>query len=336
MSPRRRTMVGAFLAALLSAVAGGCRDSGSKDVLTIEALGAVTGQLRFDANGNGEAGQTDPPLEGWTFRLDQPAGGTVVSDVTDSAGAVVFPEVPVGRLIPALSETEMADTLIPIASTFSAFTLSADEEVTIAPLVTLPFYSVAEARELPPEKPLFVEGVALNGFPTSTERDLHLRNGNSFIRVLSVDSGSVAVGDTVRVRGRTAVSQGVPFLDGTVVYRLGTTSPPPVAVPLGTGEAAGARGGSLDAALASVPEAVILEVRDEGDAGVRMVVDDGSGPVTIHLRAFLNVDPGAIDPETQRLVRATGLLVPTQSGGAVAWELQPRVAFEVVLGPIGN
>ena len=315
---------------------GACDGSRSGGVLAIEAMGAVAGQLLFDANGNGGADQADRPLEGWTFRLNQPAGGTLVSGVTGVDGIALFPEVPVGRLVPALSETQLGDTLNPIAASFPTFTLAAGQEVGVVSVVTLPSFTVADARDLPAEKPVFVEGVALNTFPTATERTLHLRNGPSYIRVLSVDSGTVAVGDTVRVRGRTARSLGVPVLDGKVVYRLGSTGSAPVAVRLSTGEAADARGGALDAALVSVFTADILEVRDEGNAGVRMVVDDGSGAVTIHFRAFLNVDPDAIDPDTDRLVGAAGLLVPVQSGGAVAWQLQPRTVQEVVVVRIGD
>ncbi|MGW8267031.1 MAG: hypothetical protein ACWGSQ_11735 [Longimicrobiales bacterium] len=336
MSARRLSGMAAALVTGGSLLFGGCDTPQPGEVLSVDAVGSVAGQLLFDANGNGGADQADRPLRGWTFNLNQPAGGTVASGVTDSAGVALFEEVPVGRLVPALSETQLGDTLSPIASTFPTFTLAAGDEVGVVSVVTLPSYSVADARDLPPEKPVFVEGVALNGFPTSTERNLHLRNGESFIRVLSVDSGFVSIGDTVRVRGRTARSQGVPVLDGKAVYRLGSTSPTPTAVTLLTGEAADARGGALDAALVAVFDAEILEVRDERNEGVRMVVDDGSGPVTIHFRAFLNVDPDAIDPDTDHLLRATGLLVPAQTGGGVAWEVQPRTIQEVVVVRLGN
>ena len=307
----------------------GCQDTSSKSVLAIEALGAVAGQLFFDANGNGGADQADRPLEGWTLRLDQPAGGTVASGTTDAEGVVLFEEVPVGRLVPALSEAQLGDTLSPVPGTFPTFTLAALQQVAVVPVVTLPFFSVAEARDLPTENPLFVEGVALNAFPTPEERNLHIKAGGAYIRVLSVDSGAVAVGDSVRIRGRTGVSEGVPVLDGKVVYRL-SAGVAPVPVTLTTGEAAGARGGALDAALVSVFDAEILEVTDGGNDGVSVVVDDGGGPLTLHFRSFLDVDPDAIDPASDRLLGAVGLLVPDRIGGAVVWKLQPRSVGEVV------
>jgi len=256
----RRLFLGVFpLLAGASLFLGACEGSKPGDILTVEGVGAVAGQLLFDANGNGGADQADRPLEGWTFKLDQPAGGTVVSGVTDADGIVLFEEVPIGRLVPAISESQLGDTLNPIPSTFPTFTLASGDELGVVSVLTLPSYSVADARDLSPEIPVFVEGVALNSFPDVNERNLHLRNAGSFIRVLSVDSGTVAVGDTVRVRGRTARFQGVPVLDGKVVYRLGPTSPTPVAVTLTTAEAADARGGALDAALVAVFEAEILE-----------------------------------------------------------------------------
>jgi hypothetical protein len=314
---------------------GGCQDSGSDDLLTIQATGTVTGRLLFDANGNGTVDGADRPLQDWEFRLDQPAGGTVVSADTDAEGAVLFEEVPVGRLVPAVAPGDLGDTLSLVAATAEAFTLGAGEEVALAPMVTLPFHTVAEARDLDPETPVFVDGVALNTLPTPTERALHLRGPSRFLRVLSVDSGTVSLGDSVRVRGRTAVSQGVPVLDGVVVYRL-ASGIPPVPLILTTGEAAGARGGGLDAGLGRVQAADLLEVRDEGNEGVRLVVNDGTGPLTIHLRSFLNVDAGNIDVETQRLGEASGLLVPVLGPSGVSWELQPRTRQEITLVPIGN
>jgi len=306
-----------------------CGDTSSVDLLSIDTVGTVTAKLVLDSDGNGGANQTDPPLEGWTVELAQPAGGTVVTGLTDADGSVLFSDVPVGLLVPALSPGDMGDTLSLIPSTAQAFTLEAGDQVTVSPVVTLPFFTLAEARDLPPGKPLFVEGTTLNTFPTTGERNLHLKSGGSYIRVLSVDSGTVALGDSVRVRARTSISEGVPTLDGKMVYRLGSATATPVPVDLTTGEAAGARGGALDAALVKVSTADIIEVLDEEDEGVILVVDDGSGLLTIRLRSFLDPDPDSIDPETEELESGVGLLVPVRVGAAVVWELQPRSIQEV-------
>jgi hypothetical protein len=334
--PRPRQQLPAILGVALAAFSVSACGSESIDLLTIEAVGTVSGKLVVDSNGSGGADLNDQPLEGWTFELSQPAGGTVVSGVTQADGTILFEDVPVGLLIPVLSDGDLGDTLSLIASTVQPFTLEAGKRVATAPVVTLPFFTLAEARNLPQGKPLFVEGTALNTFPTTLERSLHLKSGGSYIRVLSVDSGTVAVGDSVRVKGRTALSEGVPVLDGKVVYRLSSAVSPPVPVTLNTGGAADARGGALDAALVGVSTADILNVADEGDDGILVVVDDGSGPLTIRLRAFLNVDPDSIDPEANGLASAVGLLVPVRVAGAVVWELQPRSTQEVSFRKLGT
>ncbi len=321
-----------YLAALASAallLLGACEETSSGNVLSIEATGAVAAQLFFDSNGNGGADQADRPLEGWLVQLRQPAGGVVAGDVTDALGFAIMDQVPVGRLVPSVAEEALGDTLSLIENSARPFTLVAQQQVGVTPTVTLPFFTIAQARDLSPETPVFVEGIALNVFPTEDERDLHLKSGSNYIRVLSVDSGGVVLGDSVRVRGRTGVFEGVPVLDGKAVYRL-TTSPAPIPVTLTTEEAAGALGGVLDAALVRVFDAEILEVVDRGTNGVNVVVDDGTGPLTIHFRRFLDVDPDAIDADTDRLLGAIGLLVPARIDGVVVWELQPRLVGEVV------
>ncbi len=333
-TPPGRRVPAALGVTLATLVLTACGETDSVELLSVEAVGTVNAKLVLDANGGGGADQSDPPLVGWTVELAQPAGGTVVSDVTDGDGAIEFSDVPVGLLIPALSESDLGDTLGLIPSTVQSFTLEAGQQVTVSPVVTFPFFTLAEARDLPTGKPLFVEGTTLNSFPATGDRNLHLKSGMSYIRVLSVDSGTVAVGDSVRVRGRTSVSEGVPVLDGKMVYRLGSATAPPTPVNLTTGEAAGARGGALDAALVKVAAADIVEVIDEGNDGVVLMVDDGTGSLAIRFRAFLEPDPDSFEPDTKDLAFGTGLLVPVRVGGAVVWELQPRTLQEVSFTPI--
>jgi hypothetical protein len=146
-----------------------------------------------------------------------------------------------------------------------------------------------------------------------------------------VEEGAVAFGDSVRVRGRTATDQGVAVLDGQAVFRLGGASEVPTPIALSTGEAAGAQGGSLDAALVRIRDADILDVTDEGDDGVVLNIDDGSGVLALRFREFLGADPDLIDPETDRISVCVGLLVPTRTGQTVAWEIRPRAQSDVAI-----
>lgn len=322
------------LAAGLALVAGlglaACDDPGSGDVLAIEAVGAVDAALVFDANGTGSLDGGDDPLSDWTLNLDQPAGGTVASATTDEDGIARFQEVPVGRLVPSVPAGELGDTLDFVTASVEPFTLAAQQSAQLAVALTLPSRLLEEVRTTPSGVPLFVEGVALNPFAPG-DRSLHLRAGSHYLRVLSVEEGAVAFGDSVRVRGRTATDQGVAVLDGQAVFRLGGASEVPTPIALSTGEAAGAQGGSLDAALVRIRDADILDVTDEGDDGIVLNIDDGSGVLALRFREFLGADPDLIDPETDRISVCVGLLVPTRTGQTVAWEIRPRAQSDVAI-----
>lgn len=319
--------------ALVSALAfgpAGCEDPGPGDALSIDAIGAVGGYLVFDANGTGNVDQGDLPLAGWTVNLDQPAGGTVVSGTTGADGLVTFDEVPVGQMVPAVPSGELGDTIFLVPSSAEAFTLGAFQSAEIRPILTLPALPVEEAREAAPGQPIFTEGVALNSLLPG-DLSLHIKASGRYLRILSVDQGGVAIGDSVRVRGRTIVDQGVPMLDGQAVYRLAQASGAPEPILLSTGEAAGARGGSLDAALVGVTFADIETVEDQGDDGVLLIVDDGTGPLMLRFLPALDADADLIDPQTDSFTFAVGLLVPTRVDGVVVWEIRPRTGTDVAM-----
>lgn len=320
----------AVLVGALALTSWACDDADTGDVLTVEAEGAVVARLLFDANGTEAPDAQDTPLEDWTFDLNQPAGGTVASEVTDEDGLATFTEVPVGRLVPAVPDEELGDTLSIVEGTAEPFLLAAGQTREIGTLLSLPFHTIREVRGLPSGKPLFVEGIALNAFAPG-DRSLHLRSGSRYLRILSVDEGTVGVADSVRVRGRTAMDAGVPVLEGHAVYRIGPGSSVLEPVSLSTGEAAGAQGGVLDAALVRVENADIEEVVNEGDEGVVVTADDGSGPVNIRFRDFLDLDPDAVDPETDSVDFCVGILVPVRTDGEVTWELRPRSSADVNL-----
>lgn len=324
--PRVPLILAGFLLSMTA-----CDGPGGGEVASVEAVGAVGAQLLFDANGNGSVDGADIILSDWTVNLVQPAGGLVESAVTGEDGVARFEEVPVGRLVVSVPDDELGDTLSLVSATAQPFTLGAFQIVEIRPLLTLPFFSLPQVRTLGPAQPLFTEGVALNRFATG-DRSLHIRAGNAYLRILSVDEAqSFSIGDSIRISGRTGLDQGVPVLDGNTLFRLGSASGVPEPVRLSTGEAAGARGGSLDAALVQINSADILEVMDEGPDGVVFRVDDGSGALRIRFRSFFNLEPDLFDPDTDSVGFAVGLLVPVRVGGAVMWEVRPRSTSDVVL-----
>jgi hypothetical protein len=315
----------------LGSLTAACQDSGKGQAASIEAIGGVGAQLILDRNGNGGVDQGDTVLVGWTVNLEQPAGGIVASQTTDASGIAIFQEVPVGRIVARVPDSELGDTLNLLPASVQPFILAAFQTAEITPVVTLPTFKVQDVRTLSTGKPLFTEGVALNRL-VEGDLTLHIRSGSSYLRILSVEeSTGFNTGDSVRVSGRTALDQGVPVLDGKSVFRLRAGSGTPAPIVLSTGEAAGALAGSLDAALVRINGAEILEVVEDGDRGVYLRVDDGTGQVRIRFRRFFQLDPDSIDPETDSISFAVGLLVPVRVGEEVVWEVQPRTTDDVVL-----
>lgn len=308
-----------------------CDESGSGDAASIEAIGAVAAQLYYDANGNGGIDQGDQTLSDWTVTLEQPAGGVIASETTDEEGVAIFEEVPIGRMKAGVPADELGDTLSLLPASVEPFLLPAFQTAELTPVVTLPSFTVEEVRGLPTGKPLFTEGVALNRL-VEGDMMLHIRSGGMYLRVLTVEeSTTFTVGDSVRVSGRTAVAEGVPVLDGKAVFRIAPRAGIPQPITLTSGEAAGARGGSLDAALVEVSSVDVLQVVDEGDQGVYIRVDDGTGSLRIRFRSYFNLDADSVNPETDSFAFAVGLLVPVRLNDGVVWELHPRTSDDVGL-----
>jgi len=331
---KRTTVLRGLTAGVLlggSLFAGACDEGSTGKVASIDAIGAVGAQLVLDYNGNGRIDQADTVLVGWTVNLEQPAGGLIASETTDQNGIAIFEDVPIGRLVAGVPDSELGDTLNLLPASVQPFVLAALQTAEISPVVTLPSYPVQEVRTLSPGKPLFTTGIALNRL-VEGDMTLHIRSGNTYLRVLSLEETTgFGTGDSVRVSGRTALDEGVPVLDGKAVFRLSAGSGTPAPIVLSTGEAAGAQGGSLDAALVRVNAADILGVVDDGDEGVYVRADDGTGEVRVRFRDFFNLDPDEIDPETDSFGFAVGLLVPVRVGEEVVWEVQPRTTDDVVL-----
>jgi hypothetical protein len=94
----------------------------------------------------------------------------------------------------------------------------------------------------------------------------------------------------------------------------------PDPLPLTTGAAASADGGTLDAALVSIEGASIVEAAGNAAGDVRLIVDDGSGVLELFLDRRVPFSPDApLVPGV--VVNATGFLVPTGTG---SWRLRPQ------------
>lgn len=193
-------------------------------------------------------------------------------------------------------------------------------------VVDYPVVSIAAARDGQIGRALSVEGVALNAQGTFGDNSVHLVDATGAIRLVSVQTGFVEAGDSLRVMGTLQMSSGQVALNVRSVTVLGQgTQPAPVT--LSTAVAATADDGRYDAALVRVVEASITEVpeRSSGEA-FRMIVDDGSGPLDVAIMPSTGI------PTTNlvvgRRVTLVGVLVGKSGGG---WELKPRVRSDVTV-----
>jgi hypothetical protein len=188
--------------------------------------------------------------------------------------------------------------------------------------VPLPVVSIAAARALPVGRNVVVVGVALNGSANFSDTTVHLADTSGVVRLTRL-RGTVAAGDSVRVRATTARRNGQPTLDAGTVTALGQGLYPTAAV-LTTLAAAGAVGGTRDAQMVSVRNASISDTtRVLGD--FQLGVSDGSGRLVVLLDQVAGfVVPGSYLPGS--IFDIVGLLVPTGTG---TWILKPRSAADL-------
>jgi hypothetical protein len=167
-------------------------------------------------------------------------------------------------------------------------------------------------------------GIALNARSPFGDGVVHLQEGIDYLRATGVDRENIGAGDSVRFIGRTAKDAGLPILQDVRPFRLVAQAVFVQPVEVTSAEAASATGGDLDAALVRIRNALI---EDTTSIGTNLVVraDDGSGPVELVLRDFLNFNRTLFNPDSTRFVEAVGLLVPLQVGaGQVRWRMTPR------------
>lgn len=319
---RTRLRLGAVLAIAIASVA--CEEDGAHTPLTVGATGTVEGFLFLDLNGDGQAGGGDEGVEGWTVRLRPPAGGgSFGTAVTDTAGFFAFKEVPIGGAVLDFDESLLGDTLELFGLDLDPFSLGAGETLDLRPGLRFMTFELAEVGALEPGIPLFTSGIALNSL-NSAVRSLHIRLGDEYLRIEDITPTAIQPGDSVRVRGRTTRQAGQLYLDEGAVFRQRITGVVPQPVIVSTEDADGAKGGVLDAALIQIDSAVVLEVDLLDNDDVRVVIDDGTGPVEVLMRAFLGMDDDDFVPDSTYLERTRGLLVPYDDGGDTRWRVLPR------------
>ena len=334
-STLRRPLIAAAIA-LLGAGAAGCGDlvldSRQAEIL---ATGAVGGTVRLDQDGNGILGGGDPPVPGLRIQLLSAVGGAVIDTATTSSeGSYLMPAAPVGEYRIGVDPATLPDNLYPFGIAPDPILLSADRNVQVNFGLTMQEYTPAEVRGLPTERWVFTRGIVLNVRNQPGDAVVHIREGNTYLRVTEVDPVNLTVGDSVRVRGRTTRAATQPILAGATIFRLVQQAALVTPVDISTAEATLASGETLDAGLVRIRNAAIVDTASVG-GNLRVTVNDGSGAVDLFLREFLTFNRTQLVPGGAVVREATGLLVPVQtSQGLVRWRVNPRAQADLIVDPI--
>jgi hypothetical protein len=324
-----------MVAAACSLLFMGCSPAGDGRVLSIEAVGIVKGQVYFDRNGNDtlDAG-TDGLVNSVPVYLLVAGTGDTAGNVVTTGGAYRFAEVPVGEYRVVLSTAFLSDTAVLVSAAATDVQVRPGDSTVFDVGATWPHLSIADARQWPLGRRVFVEGVALNSRLTFADTTVSLQDFSGSIRLGEIIAPTILsgpfVGDTIRVRGTTSASrQGQPSLERDSVITLGVTFVPS-ARQLTTQEASTADLGQRDAALVVVNRAGVTDTATFlGD--FKLTVDDGSGALDVILDRVV-VPPflpplGPAPYVPGDTLNVVGILVPSGTG---TWRLKPRATSDIV------
>ena len=187
--------------------------------------------------------------------------------------------------------------------------------------------TIAQARTLPIGRVVLIEGVALNGWATFADSTVHVSDDTGWIRGVGVRPANIQAGNRVRMLGTVAIRDGQTVIANVTPANLGAGFLP-LAASVTTAVAATAQGGQLDAALARVTEATVIDVATvAGDFRVR--VNDGSGVLEVLLDRDTGFQTGNLVPT--RVLTVTGVLVPIPAAEGGGWRLKPRQQSDIVV-----
>ncbi len=310
----------ATLAVLALAALAACESV--PDPVSITGVGKAAGFAYLDRNGSGVLDGGDRPYRNLSVSLVELSSGSVAATVTtDSTGLYLFEDVPVGRYRIRVDAAQLGDSVQVTSGQDSTITVAFSDS--LAPQVRLqlayPLRTIAQVRAAPAGTPvLFAARVV--GLVGDTA---FFWDGSRAIRAPKATIGAPnppvdLAGDSVRVVGRTARAGTLPILDSASIIPL-SALPVPAPPPVGSGAAAGASGGTLDAAAVHVTAATILDSLFVDGVGY-LRVDDGSGPLDVRLGAGVHVTPLPFQPGV--VMNLSGLLVPSATAGK--WVLVPR------------
>ena len=315
---------GVLVAGLLMA---GCSNAGQDRVLGVEATGIIHGLVYFDRNGDGAFGAGDTIVTGVGISLIATGTFDTIARVkSDTAGAFRFATVPVGNVTVAVDSTVLVTQGIHLLKVSAPSVLvTPGDSFSIRVAAGYPQVSVAQARGLAIGAKVFVLGVALNQQPAFGDSTVHIADTAMALIVTRVRA-LVAVGDSVRWLATRGTRNGQPTLDNPTVLTLATGANTPLHA-VTSAVAGSASAGTLDAALANVAHAKVLDTATVSGSR-QLTVNDNSGPLTVQLDSVAGFfGPFVTGDTVGATVTVTGVLV---SNGAGAWVLLPRFPSDVI------
>ncbi len=257
---------------------------------------------------------------------------TVAAGTTDAQGRIQIPGPPLGRYRLGVDTSGLGDTLrlfLAIPDTL-VVTASTPAQV-VSGALTLPRRTAAEVRTAPDGERVMVSGLVLSGLQRFADTTAHIRDATGALRLLEARNLGAPPfnieGDSVRVLGTVATRNGQKVIAAArlFTYYAFAGGPGPGVDTLSTANARTAAGGTRDADLVFINNAVILSTVAVGSA-LQVTVDDASGPVDLLMDENLGAVPSQFPVGMS--VRAQGVLVPTGTG---FWQLKPRAFADLVV-----
>jgi hypothetical protein len=317
-----------FLAAVFAAA---CSNAGSDFGLSVNTINVVTVGVYLDRDGSRTLSlPIDTAFANARVALVVAGSSDTLKAVsTNSLGIAQFNGVPLGQYRVVVVPSSIGDSIEVQQILPEDITVSAtDTNAVVLVRLGYPEVSIREARTLPVGRRVFIRGIVLAGVQSFRDTTSHVADSSGQIRLtrVSLRGGLTGnnPGDSVSVLGLTSSRAGQPTLDNALISRF-SQGPSPIALPVGTGTAASANNGLLDAALVQITGALISDTSTVAP-DFRVVASDGSGTLTILLDGSINFNRTAFRPGRSLIVR--GVLVPDGQGG---WSLKPREVSDVLL-----
>ena len=318
------------LAAVLGAgLLAACDNAGSDLGVTVESNGAVAVLVYLDRDGSRTATALDTVYRNARVALLLRGGrDTIQARTTDANGVVRFPDVALGQYRIIVDSASVGDSIkVQDVDSAAGFHVTIGDTVPIVARLGYPEGSIRQARTMQVGRRVFIRGVILAGVQSFRDTTSHITDSSGFLRLtrVSLRAGLTgnSPGDSVSVLGVTSARLGLPTLDNANVARFGTR-PAPIPIAIGTGIAATASNGTLDAALIQVTGAIISDTSTIAP-DFRVQASDGSGSIEVILDGNINFVRSNFRPNRSMNVR--GVLVPDGQG---KWQLKPRDLGDVI------